>query len=118
MHARSPKWLEDIRDAAAFIGLVTQGRTLEVYGADRLVRQGLERNFEIIGEAIRRLAQTDPDTAARIAQVPQIITFRNVLIHGYDLVDHALVWSTPQTQLPVLLRDVELILSSNHQGSA
>ena len=116
MHTRSPKWLEDIRDAAAFIGHVTQGRTLAVYSADRLLRQAVERNFEIIGEAIKRLAQTDPGTAARIAQVPQIIAFRNVLIHGYDLVDHALVWSTVQMQLPVLLRDVDLILSSNNAG--
>ena len=118
MHARSSKWLEDIRDAAAFIGQVTHGRSLEAFGADRLLRQAVERNFEIIGEAIKRLAQHDPDIAAHIAQVPQIIAFRNVLIHGYDLVDHALVWSTAQTQLPVLLRGVELILSSNHQGPA
>ena len=49
MHARSPKLLEDIRDAAAFIGEVTQGLTLPQYGADRLLRQAVERNFEIIG---------------------------------------------------------------------
>lgn len=118
MHARSPKWLEDIRDAAAFIGQVTQGRTLAAYSADRLLRQAVERNFEIIGEALKRLAQTDPDTAARIAQVPQIIAFRNVLIHGYDLVDHGLVWSTVLTQLPVLLRDVAAILEANRHGPA
>jgi uncharacterized protein with HEPN domain len=110
MHARSPKWLEDIRDAAAFISQVSQGQTLETYGADRMLRQAVERNFEVIGEAIKRLAQHDPDTAARIAQYPQIIAFRNVLIHGYDLVDHALVWSTVQTQVPALLHDVAAIL--------
>jgi len=49
MHARSPKLLEDIRDAAAFIGEVTHSRTLAQYSADRLLRQGVERNFEIIG---------------------------------------------------------------------
>jgi uncharacterized protein with HEPN domain len=113
MHARSPKWLEDIRDAAAFIGQVTHGRTLDAYSADRLLRQAVERNFEIIGEAIKRLVQHDPDTAARIAQYAQIISFRNVLIHGYELVDHSLVWSTVQTQLPVLLRDVAAILASD-----
>lgn len=111
MHARSPKLLEDIRGAAAFIGEVTQGRTLAQYSADRLLRQGVERNFEIIGEAVERLAQVDPGSAARIAQYLQIIAFRNILIHGYDLVDHALVWSTVQTQLPTLLRDVEALLT-------
>ena len=113
MYARSSKWLEDIRDAAAFIGQVTHGRTLDAYSADRLLRQAVERNFEIIGEAIKRLAQHDPDTAVRIAQYAQIIAFRNVLIHGYELVDHSLVWSTVQTQLPVLLRDVAAILASD-----
>lgn len=56
MHPRSPKLLEDIRDAAAFIGEVTSGRQLAQYSADRLLRQAVERNFEIIGEAIKRLA--------------------------------------------------------------
>ena len=68
MHARTPKWLEDIRDAAAFISQVTHGRTLEAYGADRLLRQAVERNFETIGAAIMRLAQHDPERAARIAR--------------------------------------------------
>lgn len=112
MHARSPKLLEDIRDAAAFIGEATQGCTLGQFSANRLLRQAVERNFEIIGEAVKRLAQVDPPCAARIAQYPQIIAFRNVLIHGYDLVDHALVWSTVQTQLPALLQDVQALLTS------
>lgn len=43
----------------------------------------------------------------------QIVAFRNVLIHGYELVDHSLVWSTVQTQLPVLLRDVAAILATD-----
>ena len=111
MHARSPKLLEDIRDAAAFIGEVTHNRTLAQYSADRLLRQGVERNFEIIGEAIKRLAHADPDSASRISQYAQIIAFRNILIHGYDLVDHALVWSIVQTQLPTLLRDVQALLA-------
>ena len=112
MHARSPKLLEDIRDAAAFVLEVTQGRTLPQYSADRLLRQAVERNFEIIGEAVKRLAQVDPECAEGIAQYPQIIAFRNILIHGYDLVDHALVWSTVQTQLPALLREVMTLLAS------
>ena len=81
------------------------------YSADRLLRQAVERNFEIIGEAIKRLVQADPQTAAGIAKYPQIIAFRNVLIHGYDLVDHALVWSAVQTQVPALLLDVERLLA-------
>lgn len=92
---------------------MTYGRTLAQYSGDRLLRQAVERNFEIIGEAVKRLARIDPTCAERIAQYPQIIAFRNILIHGYDLVDHALVWSTVQTQLPALLRDVQALLAQH-----
>jgi uncharacterized protein with HEPN domain len=53
------------------------------------LRQAVERNFEIIGEAVGRLAKLDPDTSSRIGQYAQIIAFRNLLIHGYDLIDDA-----------------------------
>lgn len=54
----------------------------------------------------------DAETGARIGEHRQIIAFRNVLIHGYDLVDHALVWSTIETQVPALLKDVEALLAA------
>ncbi len=112
MQPRSPKLLEDIRDAAAFIREVAKGKSPADYHADRVLRQAIERNFEIIGEAIKRLALHDVETAVRIGDHRQIIAFRNVLIHGYDLVDHALVWSTIESQIPTLLRDVEDLLAS------
>lgn len=49
---RTPKTLEDIRDAVSFILAATEGETLEDYSEDRLLRQAIERNFEIIGEAV------------------------------------------------------------------
>jgi hypothetical protein len=57
MHARSPKLLEDIRDAAAFIGEVTQSRTLAQYSADRLLRQGMERTAR---RALRNTRRSSP----------------------------------------------------------
>jgi uncharacterized protein with HEPN domain len=111
MQPKTPKLLEDIRDAAAFIREVAQGKALEDYGRDRLLRQAIERNFEIIGEAMTRLAQLDPGTAAGISKHRRIIDFRNVLIHGYDLIDHRIVWSTIEEELPVLLGEVEVLLS-------
>lgn len=110
MKPRSAKLLEDIRDAAGFIRDCVRGKTLDEYRAERMLRQAVERNFEIIGEALKRLTEHDPETGARIGDYRQIIGFRNVLIHGYDLVDHALVWSTIETRVPVLLKDVESLL--------
>lgn len=111
MRPKSPKLLEDIRDGATFVREVTQGRTLDDYSKDRLLRQAVERNFEIIGEAVRRLAQHDPETAARIGDYQRIIAFRNILIHGCDLVNHALVWSTIETELVLLLDEIEKLLA-------
>jgi uncharacterized protein with HEPN domain len=113
MQPKSLKLIEDIREAAAFIRDTTQSSSLENYRKDKLLRFAVERNFEIIGEAIKRLASLDQATAARIGDYQQIIAFRNVLIHGYDLVDHELVWSTIKNQVPKLLSDVESLLSAN-----
>ncbi|MDP2066912.1 MAG: DUF86 domain-containing protein [Burkholderiaceae bacterium] len=80
MHLRAPKLLEDIRSAADFVKTATDGVALPQFKQDRLLRQAVERNFEIIGEAMRRLEKDDPDTAARITDYRRIIAFRNVLI--------------------------------------
>ncbi len=114
MRPKAPKLLEDIRDATAFVLEAVQGKALDDYRQDRLLRQAIERNFEIIGEAMNRLAQHDPDTAARISKQRQIIGFRNVLIHGYDLIDHRVVWSTISEEVPVLLSEVEALLRTAH----
>lgn len=118
MHPRSPKLLDDIRDAAQFIREAAAGISLERYRSDRLLRQAVERSFEVIGEAVKRLAHHDPGTAALIGSYPQIIAFRNVLIHGYDLVDHALVWNAVEQQLPALLQAVEQLLSAVRKPGA
>ena len=91
---------------------MTAGRQLADYSADRLLRQAVERNFEIIGEAIKRLAQHDPATASRIDAYAQIIAFRNVLIQGYDL-----VWSAIEQQLPALQCDVQSLLGHSASPS-
>lgn len=109
MQTRSARILEDIRQAAAFILEITEAKSLDEYQADRLLRNAVERNFEIIGEALKRLEKIDPDTAARISNYPRIIAFRNVLIHGYDVVDTERVWQTIKNDLPVLEQEVKAL---------
>ena len=110
MHRKAPKWLEDIRASCSFILRAVEGRGPREYREDALIRAAVERHFEIIGEAMRRLADFDPETAARIGNYPRVISFRNVLIHGYDLVDHDVVYKVIQENVPVLKREVEEIL--------
>ena len=111
MHPRAPKLLEDIRDAADFVKTATRDLALEQFKQNRMLRQAVERNFEIIGEAMRRLEKDDPATAARITDYRRIIAFRNVLIHGYDIIDPAIVWSAIEHDLAPLLADVQTLLS-------
>ena len=89
MQHRTLKQLDDVRDAAAFILDRTRGLSGQAYENDRLLRQAIERNFEIIGEAMNRVRKDDPAVAAQITDADRIVAFRNVLIHGYHLIDHA-----------------------------
>lgn len=107
---RTPRTLRQIADACFFVLSVTKGKTLGDYTADRLLRQAVERNLEIVGEAVGRLGRDDPKTAARLSEHERIVAFRNVLIHGYDLVDDEIVWDTIRTKLPLLLSEVEALL--------
>jgi len=115
MERKSPKLLEDIRDAAAFVRQAVENKNLDDYRRDRLLRQAVERNFEIIGEAVGRLAKVDPATAARIGQHAQIISFRNLLIHGYDLIDETQVWEVIRLNLPTLEAEVTAMLAETGQ---
>jgi uncharacterized protein with HEPN domain len=112
MERKAAKLLEDIRDAAAFVRQATETKSLEDYRGDRLLRQAVERNFEIIGEAVGRLARLDPETAAKIGDFQQIIAFRNLLIHGYDLIDESQVWEVIRSNLPTLESEVSALLAT------
>jgi len=101
-----------MRRAADFILTATAGRTLDEYRADELLRSAVERKFEIVGEGLNRLDKSDPALAGQIPQHRQIISFRNVLIHGYDVVDEAVVWQIVQADLPALKQKVDELLSS------
>ena len=104
------KALEDVQDCASFMISAAEGKDLSDYRGDRLFRQAVERNLEIIGEAVGRIARLDPRIASRISEHRRIIAFRNRLIHGYDLLDDELVWETIATEVPVLLLEVEGLL--------
>ena len=66
-------------------------------------QRAIERSFEIVGEALARLARDFPEVAARIPEHRRVIDFRNVLAHGYDGVDPRLVFGLARTRLPALL---------------
>jgi uncharacterized protein with HEPN domain len=75
------------------------------------LRSAVERQFEILGEALDQLSGLDPDMAEKIPELPRIVAFRNILIHGYAGVDDRLVWGVVESRLEPLL-DVVAALSS------
>ena len=110
MTAGTKKLLLDVREAGESILQHTNGHTLAEYSADRFFRRAVEREFEIIGEALNRLDRLDPPTAARITELRRIVDFRNRIIHGYDTVDDTVVWGVAEKHLPSLVQAVSALL--------
>jgi uncharacterized protein with HEPN domain len=82
-----------------------------------MLRAAVERQCEIIGEALARLAKIYEPTASRISEHRRIIAFRNILIHGYAEVDHRLVWDVVTTKVPVLSTEVSGLLAEDWPDS-
>ncbi len=78
------------------------GMEFQNYLRDELVQAAVERKFEIVGEALNKLSRTDADLAGQIPDIRGAIAFRNVLIHGYNSVDHASTWRIIRKSLPQL----------------
>ena len=92
------------------------GLDLDGFRTDELVRSGVERKLEIVGEALNRLGREDPELAARIPDIARIVGFRNVLAHGYEIVDDEVVWDAATTDLPALATCVEALLAELDVG--
>lgn len=108
---RDPRaFLWDVREAALAIQSFTAGMDAAAYAANDMVQSAAERKFEIVGEALNQLAKLDASLAAGIPNLPQIVAFRNQLIHGYATVNVATVWNVMKNSLPPLLSAVQTML--------
>jgi len=87
------------------------GHSFEQYRDDEQLQWSVERGFEIIGEALSQLRKIDASRAEQVTDWRAIISFRNVLIHGYSAVDHRTTWDIVQSELPTLRREVDRMLS-------
>jgi uncharacterized protein with HEPN domain len=110
MRLEAKKYLYDVRQAADLIARFTAGKAFAQYEADAMLRSAVERQLEIIGEALTQLARLDEPLASRITDYRRIIAFRNILVHGYAQVDDRLVWDVVQSKLPALRQEVTGLL--------
>ena len=110
MNPRSIKRLEDALEACVKIRDFTRNRSIEHFLESDLLRSAVERQWEIIGEALGIASREDPSVEDLIPELPRIVALRNRIIHGYDSVDPELVWDLAKTKVPALLAQLETAL--------
>jgi uncharacterized protein with HEPN domain len=107
------KWLTDIEQAIIEINsFLPKKRDFTQFKKDLKTRRAVERNIEIIGEAINRLLQKQPDIAITYAR--KIVDTRNYIIHGYDSVSYEIVWAIIVKDLPLLEKEIDALLKSDN----
>ena len=104
------KYLYDAREAAKLITQFVGSKSFSDYLSDLLLQSGVERQLIIAGEALNKLSKVSPDAVLRIKAHKQIIAFRNLAVHGYDMLDNETIWGIVKTHEPILQRDVEILL--------
>lgn len=107
------KYLYDIQQAIDLIDAFCAGKSFADYQQDAMLRSAVERQFEIVGEAISKLAQLSPDVAAKLTEYRRIIAFRNILIHAYATIDDRIVWGVLEGKLPQLRTEVHDLLAKH-----
>lgn len=110
MQLEIKKYLFDIQESISSIeSYLGDKRDFNVYMSDKMLRRAIEREFEIIGEAMNRIDKIDPNL--NIQSKKQIISMRNRVIHGYDKIDNEIIWGTIVRHLPKLKEDISLLMS-------
>jgi uncharacterized protein with HEPN domain len=109
MEVEIKKYLYDIQESIDSIEKFLYGKhEFKIYAADKMLRRAVEREFEIIGEAMSRIEKIDP--AIDISGKRQIISMRNRVIHGYDKIDNEIIWGTIVRHLPGLKAEIDKLL--------
>lgn len=110
-------YLQDILEACESIEDVMSGVSLEEYRSKRAVRSAVEREFIIIGEALRRISFLDEKLFSSISNSRAIVDFRNLLAHDYGAVDDDAVFGLVYSDLIVLKADVSELVDGCHDAN-
>ena len=111
MRHKPEKLLLDITQAAERIEQLTRDISFHEFQSSEVTQLAVERLFEMLGEAMNRLAKLDESLAQRISNYRRIIDFRNLLTHGYDMVDVNIVWDAAVHHLPQLKAEAQVLLN-------
>ncbi len=113
MNPEVKAYLYDIQQSCELLEQFIADRSFTEYQSDAMLRSAVERQFEIIGEAMGKMLKLAPELADHISDTPQIIAFRNILIRGYARISNDAVWGVLKTNLPQLQQEVEALLASS-----
>ena len=111
MRPESAAILWDVHAAGTRIAEFIVGLDEVGYTSDPLRRSAVERQLEIVGEALNNLRKGDSETAQRVPDISRIIGLRNILAHGYAVVDDSVVWGAASQRVPTLLTSVAELLA-------
>ena len=100
----------EITDACTHVLAFTAGKTFDGYVGDILLRSAVERQMEIIGEALGQALRIAPVLSEHITDSRDIVRFRNQLIHQYAYVMHNIVWDIIHHELPRLQQEALALL--------
>lgn len=109
MEIRIKKLLFDILSALKNIeNYLGAEKKFENYNNNSMLQDAVERNIEIIGEAMSKLLIIEPKIM--ISNSRRIVDARNKIIHGYDEIENAQIWGIIINHLPTLQEEVEKLL--------
>lgn len=110
MNDRVLKSLIDIQFAIEEIEFffVNKEKRFEEYSKDILLKRAIERDLEIIGEAMNRIFKEDSNV--EITNAKRIIGLRNQIIHGYDSISDENIWGIVIIHLPKLKQEIEKLI--------
>jgi len=110
MNEKVLKYLYDIKIAIGEIDsfFENEPRSYDNYRQNTLLKRAIERNLEIIGEAMNRILKEDPDFL--IENSKRIISLRNQIIHGYDSVSDENIWGIINLHIPKLKTEIDSLI--------
>jgi uncharacterized protein with HEPN domain len=103
-------WLEDIKNAIDEISdFLPERKVFGEFQQDLKTKRAIERNLEIIGEAVNRILKVNPNF--EITHARKIVDTRNRISHGYDTVSDDIIWAIVIRDLDKLKQEVEVLLN-------
>jgi uncharacterized protein with HEPN domain len=117
MNERVLKWLYDIDFAIQEIEgfFDTNEKNFITYKKNTMLKRAVERNLEIIGEAVKRILNADSSLENEITNSKAIIGLRNQVIHAYDSISDEAIWSILTNHLPKLKNEIDVLIKKSSE---